>query len=61
MTRLEQQALNAYREILRLKDVYGQGYPVTSDALDLITRAEDILLALGTSATCGPVQERRVA
>ena len=61
MTRLEQQALNVLREVLRLKDMYGQGDPVTPDALDLITRAEDTLLPIGTSMTCGPVVEVRIA
>lgn len=58
-SRLETQCLNVLREVLRLKDIYGQGEPVTADALDLLLRAEDALLPIGTSMTCGPVIETR--
>lgn len=55
MTRLEQAMHELLKAALRVKDVYGQGYPVTEDAIDLMTRAEDVILPLGTSMTTGTV------
>lgn len=59
MTRLEQAALELLKAALRVKDMVGQGQIVTSDVLDLCTRAEDVLLPLNTSMTCGTVIETR--
>lgn len=55
MTRLEQTAHELLKAALRFKDAYAQGLPVTEDALDLFTRAEDVILPLGTSMSTGPV------
>ncbi len=59
MTRLETAAHDLLRAALRFRDAYGQGLMVTADTLDLFTRAEDVILPLGTSMTCGPVIETR--
>ncbi len=59
MTRLEHAAHDLLRAALRLKDAYAQGYQVTADALDLVNRAEDVILPIGTSMTTGPVAETR--
>lgn len=58
MTRLERECLELLKATLRVKDLIGQGIPVTADALDLCERAENTLLPLTTHMTCGPVFER---
>lgn len=58
LTRTERAAHELLKAALRLKDLIGQGLPVTPDTLDLCTRAENVLLPLTTHMTVGPVIER---
>ena len=55
MTRLEQAAHELLKAALRFQDAYRQGCAVTEDAIDLFSRAEDVILPIGTSMTTGTV------
>lgn len=59
MNRLETLAFKLLQAALSFEDAYKQGHIVSEDALDLHNRAEEIILRLGTSMTCGPVMETR--
>lgn len=58
LSRTERAAHELLKAALRLKDLYGQGLPVTPDTLDLTERALDVVLKLPTAMALGPVLER---
>ena len=62
MNRLEILGLKLLQAALSFDDALKQGHIITADALDLHSRAEEILLRNGTTMTCLPIVEvERVA
>jgi hypothetical protein len=58
LTRTEKAAHELLKAALRLKDLHGQGIPVTPDTLNLTERALDVVLGLPTVMALGAVIEK---
>jgi hypothetical protein len=58
ITRFERACHDMLKAALRVKDLYGQGLPVTPDTLDLCERTFDVVARLPTAMCTGPVLER---